>query len=176
MRPIFVFICALIAITSLPAFAQSFAVVDEQLFENAKAIQDVKRQIDEKREAFQAEVNEKESELVARDEALAKERDLISKEAFDEKAKAFRAQFVEAQQLLELRRNQLEKANIEATSKIRTEIEAIIAELAAEKGFDVAISRSRLLYANDSLDISADVLAELDKRMPTVELTVDDIE
>ncbi len=163
----------ILSLTTLPAFAQTIAVVDEQVFENSKVVQNIKQQIEAKRSEFQKEVEKQEKELLKEDEELAKQKDIISQEAFEQKAKDFRARFVETQKLLQMRRSQLEKANKEATDQVRDKIRDIIADIAEDKEFTVAITKSRLLYNEDGLDISQAVLKRLDKEMPSIKLNIE---
>lgn len=174
MRLIAAVCITILSLTSLSALAQTIAVVDEKVFENSKVVQNIKKQIEAKRSEFQTEVEQQEKELLKEDEELAKQKDIISQDAFEKKAKDFRARFVETQKLLQMRRSQLEDANKVATDKVREKIKEIIADIAKDEDFKIAITKSRLLYNEDALDISQAVLKRLNNEMPSIKLDIKD--
>ncbi len=55
-----------------------------------------------------------------------------------------------------------------ALMDIQKVVSEIIVEMAKEKGFSMAIPTSQILYADPKMDISAEVLDKLNKKLPKV--------
>jgi Skp family chaperone for outer membrane proteins len=60
-----------------------------------------------------------------------------------------------------------------ALSDIQKSVNEVIAELAKEKGFTLAVPTSQILYADPSMDVSKEVLERLNKKLPTVTVKFD---
>jgi len=155
--------------------AEKIAIVDiKMIVENSLAAKNIHKQIDAKRESFQAEVSKEEDALRKKDQDLLKQRDIVSKEAFDQKATEFRTDVIEAQRLVQSRRVQLENAFIRAMKEVKDSTLEIISDLAKDKGFRLALPKSQTLYSDNVLEISSDVLKELNRRLPTVKIIIED--
>lgn len=156
-------------LASAPAHAGDIAVVNIQgIMHDSLAAKSVRTQLESKQKAFQAELSKKEEALQKEDQELAKQRGVLSKEAFEEKVKAFRRQATETQKEVAAKKAMLDSALERALGEIQKATTDIIAEIAKEKKFSVAIPTSQLLYAESSLDISAEVLSKLNSKLPKV--------
>ncbi|MDP2816027.1 MAG: OmpH family outer membrane protein, partial [Rectinemataceae bacterium] len=146
---------------------ETIAVVDIQaIMKDASAAQDVRNQIDKKKNDFQTEITKKEEELRQEDKKLAEQRNVLSKEAFEKKADAFKNKVNDVQREVQSRRAQLETAYGEALAKLQENVLEIVAEIGKEKGFLVAVPTSQILYAKDGLNITQEVLEKLNKKLP----------
>lgn len=155
-------------------WAANVAVVDIQLImQNSLAAQDVRAQLDDYREQFQKSIAADEEELRASEQELVKQRSVLSPEAFEQKRKEFQSQFGEVQREVQDKRIKLEKAHAQALAMIQKQVFEIIQSLSSEKGFEVAMPVSQLLYADQSLDITKPVLQKLDSALPKVPIDID---
>ena len=68
------------------------------------------------------------------------------------------------------RRRGLEKAYAEGVRKLQVELTRIIGDIAKERGIDIVIPRSQILFAADELSLSEEALKRLDASMPEVTL------
>jgi Skp family chaperone for outer membrane proteins len=64
----------------------------------------------------------------------------------------------------------LKKASIDAMSKVNDKVKTIVSEIAKEKELDTIIPASQTLYFKDELDITAEVLSRLNKKITKVEV------
>lgn len=170
----------LLAILIAPSLAlaesnnSKIAVVDvQQIVRNSLAAKDISAQIEKKRLAYQAEITKQEDELKKKEQELAKQRAVLSPEAFEQKMKEFKGQVAEVQRNVQQRRSELDHAYGNALSQIQKSVQGIISKLSEEKGFDIAIPTSQILFAKKELDISDDVLKRLNTELTKVPLTVE---
>ena len=151
------------------------AVVNiQQIMRDSTAAQNVREQLESKQKSFQAELSKKEEALQKEDQDLAKKRSVLSKPAFDEKAAKFRAKATEVQKEVQSKKAMLDGAFEHALGDIQKTVTDVIADLAKEKGFSVAVPTSQILYADTKLDISSEVLSRLNKKLPKLEVKFDE--
>jgi Skp family chaperone for outer membrane proteins len=165
---------------SSPVFAgddavkPAIAVVNiQQVMKDSTAAKTVREQLETKQKSFQAAISKKEEALQKEDQELGKQKTVLSKEAFEEKAKAFRAKATDVQKDVQSKKAMLDSAFEHSLNDIQKSVTEIIADIAKEKGFSVAVPTSQILYADKNLDISADVLERLNKKLPKLDVKFD---
>ena len=171
--PLLTFIA--LAAFAAPSFAEDaktdIAVVNiQQVMKDSTAAKSVREQLEAKQKAFQSEITKKEESLQNEDKELAKQQKVLSKEAFAEKAKAFRAKATEVQKEVQSKKALLDAAFERSLGDIQKSVNEVIAELAKEKGFKLAVPTSQILYSDSDMDISAEVLKRLNKKLPKVDV------
>ncbi len=142
----------------------------QEIMNDSTAAKSVREQLNKKQKSFQAEMDKKEKELQNEEENLNKARSTITPEAFEEKVREFRKHTTVAQKDLQSKKVQLDNAFKKALSDIQKAVYDIVQEMAKEKGFQVVVPTSQLLYADTSLDISKEVLVKLNKNLPTLKV------
>lgn len=151
------------------AQASDLAVVNvQQIMKDSSAAQAARKQLQAKQKEFQEQISAKEKELQKEDQELAKQRSLMDQEAFKQKIAAFQQKAAGVQKEVREKRQTFTKAYEDAISQLHSHVTSIIADIAKEKGFKMAVPTSQILYADPALDISSEVLARLNKQMPTL--------
>lgn len=170
-RSLFLILAATLAVAT-PAFAEtSVGVVNiQKIMRDSKAANSVRAQLKEKQKSFQAELDSKEKALLAEDQSLVKQSTGADKAAFEQKVKDFRAKAAGAQREVQTKKLQLDKAFAGALEQIQTNVLTIVKEVAAQKKLNVVLTSSQVLYAEDSLDITAEVQQRLDSKLPNVKV------
>ena len=149
----------------------TIAVVNiQQIMKDSTAAKSVREQLESKQKSFQADITKKEESLKKEDQELAKQKSVLAKEAFEEKARAFRSKATDVQKEVQSKKAMLDGAFERAIGDIQKATTDIIADIAKEKGFEIAIPTSQILYADSKLDISADVLEKLNKKLPKLDV------
>ena len=87
--------------------------------------------------------------------------------------RAFRSKATEVQKEVQSKKALLDNAFERSLGDIQKAVTDIIAEMSKEKGFAVAIPTSQILYADNRLDISAEVLTRLNKKLPKIDVKFD---
>lgn len=166
-----------------PAYAESskaatdgvtkIAIVDVQgLMSSSKAGKSIQDQIARQRDSFKDEFTKMEKDLTETQKKLAEQKDLSPEDAAAKK-KDFETRLMEANRLVQQRRQALEKAAAEATMDLRKGVVKVVAEIASKEGYDVVLTSQNVIVSQDEMDITAAVLKAMDKDMPDLKLKVD---
>ncbi len=154
-----------------PATAPVVAVVNiQQVMRDATAAKSVREQLESKQKSYQSELSKKDESLRKEEEELKKQRSVLSKEAFEKKAAEFRKKATDVQKEVQSKKASLDGAFDRSLAEIQKAVSEIIAGMAKEKGFQVAVPSAQTLYFDSKLDISGDVLNELNKKLTKVDV------
>ena len=132
----------------------------------------VRQLLDEQRLTFQEEFTKREAELQAAEKALQADREMLSKEAFNERLKSFEDEVAEVQQQIQYRRQTLDRAFQEAQRNLRGIALEIVKQIAGERKLDLVLSQESALIFVPSLNISDEVLARLDERTKNARIEI----
>ena len=92
-------------------------------------------------------------------------------EAFAEKRRAFEQEVAEVQRLVQERRRELDSMAAAALNEVKEALIEIVTSIAEERGFNLVLPNSEVLFFSRSLDLTEEVLAKLDARLPQVQLS-----
>ncbi len=153
------------------ANATKIAVLNiQEIMRDSLAAKSIRKKLEQKQKEFQNEMAKKEQSLQAKERELAKQRTVLSPDEFEKKVKEFREQATKAQREVQNKRAKLDKAFADALAKIQKSVINIVEKMSKEKGFSAVLPTSQLLYASPDLDITAEVLQQLNKQLPNVEV------
>lgn len=157
------------AAAALPATIA--AVVDfQRLMSDSKAAKDINDQIETRRKAYLDELSAEEKRLYDTDKEIARQRTVLSPDVYTQKRRDFEQRVQEAQRLSQERRQQLETARARALSVVRQNVIEVVDQLAKDRGFNLVLPSSTVLLFAPDFDITEDVLAILDKKLPHVDV------
>jgi len=161
-----------------PAFAQSasshpasglLGIIDMQVIEEkSTAIQKVREQLDKKAEEFKADFTKKEGYFKKKYEDLEKQKSVLSKEAFEQKNNELSKEFNDAQKKVQENRSSLDMASMEAIQQFSNTLTGVVKEEAGKIGCKVVLRKEQTLYADSALEITTQVLENLNKTLPTL--------
>ena len=168
-------IAALFAIISSGASAApqqaKVVVVDiQQVLESSTAAKDLKTQLEAKRQEYQKQITAKEDALKNQETELSKQKTVLSAADLEKKKKSFVDEVEKVRKDVQNKRLSLDSAYKKAVGDIQTNVQKIIEEMATAQGFNLAIPTSQLIYAQKDMDITKDVAAKLNQRLPKVAL------
>jgi outer membrane protein len=145
------------------------AVIDYQrILKDAAAAKSIREQIEARRKAYQDEINQEEQRLREADQSFAKQRSLLTPEALAEKRRDFEKEVVDVQRLVQERRRALDRASAIALNEVKKALIDIVTGIAEERGFNVVLAASEVLFFASEIDITGEVLAKLDGQLPEV--------
>jgi len=177
MKPRLTFITLIAAITLAAtgaSAAESIAFVNvQQILKESTAAKSVNDQLDSKRKAIQAEMSKKEAKFSKEQESLSQQKAVLSPDAFAKKAKEFRASVDAAQKDAQDQRHAFDNASNNASFQIEKQLLDIVGKLSKERGYTVVLPTSQLLYADPKLDITTEVLSQLNATLPNVTVSFD---
>jgi outer membrane protein len=167
---------AVAIVLSLPfsaSAANEYRVVDmQQVLKDAKAAQSVRQDIDGILENLKKYISGKEDQLRTANKSLDENRNILSPDEFKQKQTEFRQKVVSVQEEVQKKRAELEKVRTEALVTIQNAVVGIIDDMSKREGFDMALPKSQVLYHKAELDITPQVVAALDKKLPKVNVSL----
>lgn len=148
------------------------AVIDYQrILRDAAAARSIREQIEARRKTYREEISKEEQRLHEADKEFAKQRSVLSTEAFAEKRREFEQDVAEVQRMVQERRRELDRMSAAALNEVKEALIEIVTSIAEERGFNLVLPSSELLFFSRSLDLTEEVLAKLDARLPQVQLS-----
>jgi outer membrane protein len=156
-------------IQPLPPKGTPVVVLDNLAVEReGKAFQSIRTQHDRQLGAQQGEISKLENELRTADQDLAKQRTVLSPDAFNDKRRELERRFGDAQQSVQGRRRDIDQAAGDAYNKVVAAMLEVVAGLASDNDYKVVLSRSQVIVSERALDITGEVIQRLDKKMSTI--------
>jgi outer membrane protein len=151
----------------------SIAVVDvEALMSESSAAKSIKEQVKAQSAKFEAEMQSLEKQLNADLDKLKQEGDKLTPEEKEKRGAAFYQKRAESKKTLKKSFSALRKGENQALSKLTDAIFEVCAKLAEERKYDLVITRGNVIVGSKALDITADVMKNLNESLPTVKMTV----
>ncbi len=149
------------------------AIIDSQkILRDAVAAKDVRSQLRTIRATFQKELTGEEEKLREEEQQLLRQRSILSTEAFDAKREEFERKVTAVQRGMQDRNRALQSILADANKKIVRAVYDIVAGMVESRGFNIVLDRAQTVFLVEGVDISADVITELDKKLPTIPIKV----
>jgi Skp family chaperone for outer membrane proteins len=149
----------------------SIAIVDLQyILENSLAIKDLRAQIETITKDLHDKMTQKELDLKKDEENLIRLKGKILPNESEKEASNFNKKVTEAQKYAQQQKLKLEKAHSEGILQVHSGTIKVIKEICEAKGFVLVLPSSQILYANDSLNITQEVLDTLNKQIKTIKV------
>ena len=146
-------------------------VIDyHRIMRDSKAARTIRQQVDARQKIYQAEIAKEEKKLVDTDKELTRQRAVLSADAFQQKRQDFDKKVAEVQRLVQERRRQLDQVSAAALNEVRKGIIEIVAGMAQARGFNLIVPSSGVLVFSPEIDMTDDVIAQLDERLPSVKV------
>lgn len=165
---------AVFSSASLNAAEMKVGVIDlNRLFAESKAAQALQKAVEDHGAKFQAEIEKQEATLHEAENKLAAEQSKLKPEEFAKKRADFETQVAGVQEKVADKRMQLEQALEKAKAKVEQTIGSIVTALAEKKGLTLVMPRGATLFRAESLEMTDEVLKQLDEKLPSVPFTLE---
>ncbi|MEM8985811.1 MAG: OmpH family outer membrane protein [Pseudomonadota bacterium] len=168
---LFAVLFAAAAVLASPAAAKEpiILIVNQQaLLVNSKAGKNIANQLEGLKTTIEAEFNTEVEKVAKEGEDLEKQKDLISKEALQEKARTLLVKRNSLPTLREAKFRELQLSEQKALGVIGKELQPILQKIVERRGATLLLDRSAVMYASTDNDITEEVMKELDKKLPKV--------
>ena len=142
----------------------------DRILRESEAAKTLRQRIEEHRTAYQAEIRKKEQALGAADQELARQRSVLSAEAFAQKRKELEERAAGLQREFVSRQRELERAFGQGIGQVRTAVIEVSKELALERKLDIILLKVSVLLIVREVDITDEVLKRLNERLSMVEV------
>ena len=142
----------------------------QRIMLESAAANDIKVQIDQRRQVYQSEITQKEQELRAAQQELSRQATILAPEALEQKRREFEAQVAEVQAGMQTRKRELDQAYAYGMKEVQRALTVIIAALAKERGFNLVLPNAQIMFADSSLNITDEALRRLNAQLPSVKV------
>jgi outer membrane protein len=160
-----------IALAELPASV--VAVVDVQfILQEAAASKSIQKQLEAQRETYQSEISKQEDRLRAAEQEMNRQRSIVSPDEFAQQRREFEQQVADVQRTVQARKRVLDQAFNESMTKVRDAVLQTVTEVAGEQKATLVLAKQQVVLAEKSLDLTATVLERVNKKLPSVPVTV----
>lgn len=144
-------------------------IVDlQRILREATAVQGLQAQVGAAREAFQAEIRQREEQLRQKDQELARDRATLPPEVYSQRRQQLAEELTALQQAVQERRKQLDQAMSEGMRQVQGALLPIVQTLAEEHSADIVLSKTSVVLVRPELEITDAALQRLDAALPAV--------
>lgn len=151
--------------------AIAVGVVDVQaIMQKSKAGQNIQSQLDDKRKEYQSQISSKETGLRDKEKGILDQKDSLSEAEFTKQRKAFEQDVLEAQKMVQDNKRSLEDGFGNALAQLHDEVRETIAAVAKERKYAMVLSNDAVIIAEKSMDITDEVIEDLDKRITKIKI------
>lgn len=143
----------------------------QRVYHDSAAGKTATQELGELRARYQTEVAKGESKIRAEQDDLARQQPVLSADAFEEKRRAYQRDASDLQQLLQDRTAELDLKSKRITSQIDGALVKVLKPYMIERGISIVIDRQQVITMDQAIDITDDVLKELNKVLPAIKLS-----
>lgn len=161
---------------NIQANAQEIAVINlEEIIKNSSAMTKFSKNLDGQKNEIEKKLKVEEQALTTEKNGLESELTHLSNTLAQEKAIAFQKKVGEFQNKVKENESGLQKKYMAAIIEVTDNVKTIISDMKKEKdgryNFSVVLPKSSVLYNDSTIDISAEVLSRLNKKLTTIKNT-----
>ena len=143
---------------------------NNKLIAESRAGQSITEQIQALAEEAQNEVRTEEAAVQAEGEALQQTRESLSEEDFAQRYQALLARAQQVGQLGQIKQAEVQQAQVRALSDLNQQLQPVVEEILDDRNATVLLERSSVVFANEDMDITEEVVRALDRQVRRIEV------
>ncbi len=148
------------------------AIIDVQkVLRESTAVKALSRRIEEQKVQHQDELREQERALREADQELARQRTILSPEAYAKKRGELEQRVGTLQRAARNRKRGLDKIFTQAMAKVQTELGEVAKEIAEEQGLDLILSKATVVLVKPKSELTQEAVRRLNARLPVLPAT-----
>ena len=154
---------------------KNIAVVDlKKILDESKAAKTAQKEIADIKTKYMNEIKAEDKKLVDSRKSILNQRKALSEAAFNKRVAEFEKKIREERTKAAKKQKVIEEAFVKSLQLIKDETVKIVNDIAKEKELDLVIPTAQVLYTKPGIDITADVLNRLDRRLTKVNINIKD--
>lgn len=142
----------------------------EEINQRAAVFKSIRSQMEQYSTSFSAAIKSEDDELRNANKELARQRTILSPEAYAEERRKFEKNVTDFQRQVERRKQSLNAVHAKAVIEAETALKKIIAEFAKENSIALVLRSDTIVFYNRAMDMTDIVLTRLDKALPSVKV------
>lgn len=149
----------------------TIAVIDmQEIRQKSKAVKSIEQQIQQRKQAYQQKLSEKEKQLREEDQSLAKQRSLLSEDAFKKKRQKLKQKLGAFQRQIKTRRKALDRSYSRAMRRVQKKLGQIIEQIAKDRNLDLVINKGAVVIVRPEMEITDVALERLNAQLASVDV------
>ena len=140
------------------------------ILRESSAMRDVNKQLKERQQAYQQEIETRQQALREEDKQLAQQRTLLANDVFQGKQKAFQQKVADFQKFAQGRNRVLDEARAVANGTFQKKLIEIVAALAEERESTLVLRKSEVILHAKGMNASAEILNRINAELPTIQV------
>jgi len=142
----------------------------DEIRRDAEGFRSLQSQIDERRSAYQSELQRKEQDLRKADQELTRQRSILTASAFSQKRQELEDRIADLQQDVQRTRASMEALFKGGMSLLQKVLVEIVTEIARERAADLVLTKSQVVLVKPEMEITEEALERLNAKQPSVSL------
>lgn len=143
------------------------AIIDVQkVLRESTAVSALSRRIGEQKAQHQEELREQERALRDADQELARQRTILSPEAYAKKRGELEERVATLQREARNRKRGLDKVFTQGMIKVQAELARVAKEIAEERGLDLILSKATVVLVKAKFELTQEAVRRLNDRLP----------
>ncbi len=152
-------------------------IVDmQQILQEAKAAKEVQAVLSQRYSAYSKEVAQQEDELQKGGAELERQRTALAPDVYTARARDLQQRYDELGKKVQSKRQALQQSLNDAMGKVRAAALEVLAEISKERRATLVLEKQAVVYEAEGMDISADAIQRLDKKLPSVQINLPGVE
>ncbi|MDR1009372.1 MAG: OmpH family outer membrane protein [Rickettsiales bacterium] len=141
--------------------------------EKAKVMRSINKQKDKALDGMKADIEKKRKEFEKKESELKSKQLVMSQEAFAKEAGAFQREVIDFDKQIAERDQKIKKAFVDTLKKLQEDyLDGIVRNVGKQHGFDVILYAQTIVIINKSLDVTDEIIDELDKKIQELEVKI----
>ena len=146
------------------AYSANVVYVDiEFALANTKAGKKAKKEIDQELSKRKGIIERSKSEIVKLEEDFKKQELVLSDKSKEKKKEEYLKKVDELQGLVAKHQQEMQQTEQKIATPILNKMRDVIHKLSKEKGYDLVVTKNALVYADEKLDATQEVIQKFDK-------------
>ncbi|HYM02085.1 MAG TPA: OmpH family outer membrane protein [Stellaceae bacterium] len=156
-----------------PVPAPVILTVDmQQILKDAQAAKSAQGVINQQYASYSKQVAQQEDDLQKARADLERQRTILAPDAFNNRAKELQQRYDALSQVFQGKRQALQQSYNEAMLKVENMALEVVADIVKERKANLVLQKQAVLFEAEGLDITADAMARLDLKLPSVQVNV----
>ena len=148
------------------------AIIDVQkVLRGSTAVKALSERIEEQKAQHQDELRDQERALREADQELARQRSILSPEAYAQKRGELEQRVATLQREARNRKRGLDKVFTQGMIKVQAELARVAKEIAEERGLDLILSKATVVLVKPKFVLTREVVRRLNARLPVLPAT-----
>ncbi len=171
MKRIFTIIIFFI-LTSIPGYSnEKIVYLDvEKIMQSSLAGKSIATQLKKKREITISKLQKKEKDIIDKEKKLISQKNVLSKEDFENKIKELRSEISNYQKERNKTSNEIAKQRINASTKLIKKLTPILEEYSKKNSIRIIVQKKHIVMGKKEDDITKDILDLVNQKVKSIKL------